>query len=136
MRGWIRRGPPGGRVPAVPFRPARGCCCACSCRHCPLRQTAWQLRAPELSTRHTRRSAKYVRAMIPTRLQQILEVKRAEVAKLLPRLAHLREVAVLRNDFRGFAAALDRGPSTLGVIAEVKKASPSAGVIAKDFDPV
>ena len=84
----------------------------------------------------SRRSAKYVRAMIPTRLQQILEVKRAEVAKLLPRLAHLREAALLRNDFRGFAAALDRGPSALGVIAEVKKASPSAGVIAKDFDPV
>ncbi len=74
--------------------------------------------------------------MIPTRLQQILEVKRAEVAKLLPRLAHLREAALLRNDFRGFAAVLDQGPSTLGVIAEVKKASPSAGIIAKDFDPV
>ncbi len=74
--------------------------------------------------------------MIPTRLQQIIEVKRAEVAKLLPRAAHLREAALLRNDFRGFAAALDRGPSELGVIAEVKKASPSAGVIAPDFDPV
>ena len=74
--------------------------------------------------------------MIPTRLQQILEVKHAEVAKLLPRLAHLREAALVRNDFRGFAAALEHGPSTLGVIAEVKKASPSAGVIAKDFDPV
>ena len=76
------------------------------------------------------------RAMIPTRLQQILEVKKAEVARLLPRAAHLREAALLRNDFRGFASALDRGPSTLGVIAEVKKASPSAGVIAQDFDPV
>ena len=74
--------------------------------------------------------------MIPTRLQKILEVKRAEVAKLLPRLEHLRKAALLRDDFRGFAAALDRGPSTLGVVAEVKKASPSAGVIAKDFDPV
>jgi indole-3-glycerol phosphate synthase len=74
--------------------------------------------------------------MIPTRLQKILEVKRAEVAKLLPRLDHLRKAALLRDDFRGFAAALDRGPSTLGVVAEVKKASPSAGVIAKDFDPV
>ncbi len=74
--------------------------------------------------------------MIPTRLQQIIDVKRAEVAKLLPRLAHLREAALRRNEFRGFAAALDRGPATLGVIAEVKKASPSAGVIAHDFDPV
>ena len=74
--------------------------------------------------------------MIPTRLQQIIEVKQAEVARLLPRAAHLREAALLRNDFRGFAAALDRGPSALGVIAEVKKASPSAGVISHDFDPV
>ncbi len=74
--------------------------------------------------------------MISTRLQQILDVKKAEVARLLPRLAHLREAALLRNDFRRFAASLDRGPSALGVIAEVKKASPSAGVIAKDLDPV
>ncbi len=74
--------------------------------------------------------------MIPTRLQQILEVKKTEVAKLLPRLEHLRKAALLRDDFRGFAAALDHGPTTLGVIAEVKKASPSAGVIAPDFDAV
>jgi len=74
--------------------------------------------------------------MIPTRLQQILDVKKAEVARLLPRLPHLREAALLRNDFRGFATALDCGPAALGLIAEVKKASPSAGVIAAEFDPV
>src|SRR3954469_22704039 len=70
------------------------------------------------------------------RLQQILEVKSREVARLLPRLEHLRAAALLRNDIRPFAAALDRGPDALGLIAEVKKASPSAGVIAADFDPV
>jgi indole-3-glycerol phosphate synthase len=70
------------------------------------------------------------------RLQQILDVKRQEVARLLPRLEHLRAAALLRNDVRPFAAALDRGPGMLGLIAEVKKASPSAGVIAADFDPV
>ena len=74
--------------------------------------------------------------MTPTRLKQILDVKEEEVARLLPRAAHLRAAALQRNDFRGFAAALDRGPAALGLIAEVKKASPSAGVIAPDFDPV
>ena len=70
------------------------------------------------------------------RLQKILETKKTEIAKLLPRLEHLRAAALQRNDFRPFAAALDRGPEALGLIAEVKKASPSAGVIAVKFDPV
>jgi indole-3-glycerol phosphate synthase len=70
------------------------------------------------------------------RLQQILATKQTEIARILPRLAHLRTAALLRNDLRPFTAALDRGPEALGLIAEVKKASPSAGVIAADFDPV
>ena len=41
-----------------------------------------------------------------------------------------------RNDFRGFRTALDRGPDQLGVIAEIKKASPSAGIIDPNFDPI
>jgi len=81
--------------------------------------------------------------MAANRLTPILEQKQREVARLLPRVEHLRQAALLRNDFRGFAAALDQGraedsqlPLALGLIAEVKKASPSAGVIAADFDPV
>jgi indole-3-glycerol phosphate synthase len=70
------------------------------------------------------------------RLQKILDTKKMEIAKLLPRVEHLRAAALQRNDFRPFAATLDRGPEALGLIAEVKKASPSAGVIAVDFDPV
>jgi indole-3-glycerol phosphate synthase len=70
------------------------------------------------------------------RLQKILETKKSEIARILPRMEHLRAAALQRNDFRPFTAALDHGPEALGLIAEVKKASPSAGVIATDFDPV
>ena len=70
------------------------------------------------------------------RLQKILETKKSEIARILPRIEHLRAAALQRNDFRPFAVTLDRGPEALGLIAEVKKASPSAGVIAAEFDPV
>lgn len=70
------------------------------------------------------------------RLREILDHKRAEIASLLPRAPKLRAAALQRDDFRGFGAAINRGPEALGLIAEVKKASPSAGVIAENFDPV
>ena len=70
------------------------------------------------------------------KLAEIIATKHQEVEALMPRAELLRAAALQRNDFGGFAAALNRGPSQLGVIAEVKKASPSAGVIDPDFDPV
>jgi indole-3-glycerol phosphate synthase len=41
-----------------------------------------------------------------------------------------------RDDYRGFGTAIDRGSAALGLIAEVKKASPSAGAIVEHFEPV
>jgi indole-3-glycerol phosphate synthase len=70
------------------------------------------------------------------RLQKIIEVKQTEVARLLPKTELLRAAALARDDFRGFGARIDRAPDGLGLIAEVKKASPSAGIIAAQFDPV
>jgi len=74
--------------------------------------------------------------MAANRLQQILDVKAQEVARLLPRASLLRAAALERNDFRPFVLAIDQGPEALGLIAEVKKASPSVGVIAANFNPV
>ncbi len=70
------------------------------------------------------------------RLRQILATKEEEIRRLLPRRDLLRAAALQRNDFRPFAAAVHRGDDALGLIAEVKKASPTAGVIVEDFDPV
>ena len=70
------------------------------------------------------------------KLAEIIATKRAEVAALMPRADLLRAAALQRNDFGGFRAALDRGPGRLGIIAEVKKASPSVGLIDPNFDPI
>jgi indole-3-glycerol phosphate synthase len=71
-------------------------------------------------------------------LDRILETKRAEVAakKATTSLASLEAMISRRDTPRGFRKALDKkarsGPA---LIAEVKKASPSKGVIREDFDP-
>ncbi|MEO1844522.1 MAG: indole-3-glycerol phosphate synthase TrpC [Akkermansiaceae bacterium] len=68
------------------------------------------------------------------KLAEIIAHKRTEVEVLLPVADKMKAAALQRNEFAGFRAALDRGPDQLGVIAEVKKASPSAGVIDPNFD--
>ena len=70
------------------------------------------------------------------RLEEIIAVKWREIEKLRPRAAELGRQGLERNEFRSFRAALERADGKLSVIAEIKKASPSAGIIAESFDPV
>ena len=71
-----------------------------------------------------------------TMLDTILDVKRDEVAarKRLATLADLDARAAAQAQPRGFRAALDAAPGH-ALIAEIKRASPSKGLIRADFDP-
>ncbi|MBI2383017.1 MAG: indole-3-glycerol phosphate synthase TrpC [Gammaproteobacteria bacterium] len=71
-------------------------------------------------------------------LEQILAVKREEVAALRKRASRqaLLDEAAAQSPPRGFAAALRaKAAGGVGVIAEIKKASPSKGLIRADFNP-
>jgi indole-3-glycerol phosphate synthase len=70
------------------------------------------------------------------KLDEIVAYKKQEIEHLIPLTNKLKASALMRNDFGGFRSALERGEGKLGIISEVKKASPSAGVIDPNFDPV
>ncbi len=71
-------------------------------------------------------------------LEEIVLHKKKEVTKMqqeLP-LTSLRQQLNAAPTVRNFLTALQENPSQPSLIAEVKKASPSRGIIRADFDPV
>ena len=74
---------------------------------------------------------------MPTILDKIVATKRKEILRAKATVAadELRRRAADAPAVRDFFAAV-AGPEEISLIAEVKKASPSKGVIREDFDPV
>ncbi len=71
-------------------------------------------------------------------LARIIADKRIEVdqAQQTRPLEQVKQQALANEPPRNFFSAVTRPKGELRVIAEVKKASPSAGLIREDFDPV
>jgi indole-3-glycerol phosphate synthase len=71
-------------------------------------------------------------------LEEIVLHKRQEVAQMQQELslADLQQQLIAAPTVRNFLTALQQNSSQPSLIAEVKKASPSRGIIRADFDPV
>jgi len=76
---------------------------------------------------------------VPTVLEKIIRRKREEVSERRGRvgLAELETMAAAADPVRGFARRLQEQARNKqpAVIAEIKKASPSKGVLREDFVP-
>jgi indole-3-glycerol phosphate synthase len=71
---------------------------------------------------------------VPDILARIVEHKRAELVRDIARRGELERRAADRTGFRDFRGALTARPPA--IIGEIKKASPSKGVLSAQFDPV
>ena len=71
--------------------------------------------------------------VVPDILARIVDHKRAELRNTSERRSELERSAANRQDVRNFRASLTS--SEPAIIAEIKKASPSKGLLADDFNP-
>jgi indole-3-glycerol phosphate synthase len=71
--------------------------------------------------------------VVPDILARIVDHKRTELRNMSQQRAELERTAAHRKDVRNFRAALIQ--SAPAIISEIKKASPSKGVLMEDFDP-
>ncbi|SRR5579883_2743884 len=89
-----------------------------------VQELRYQVKVPDAEPRHI--------------LEEIVWHKEAEVTQLRERVPLLELQKQVRDlpPPRDFLQALQQGKTQPAVIAEVKKASPSKGIIRADFDPV
>ncbi len=71
--------------------------------------------------------------VVPDILARIVDHKRTELRSSSQRRAELERIAANRRDVRNFRAALTA--SQPAIISEIKKASPSKGILSANFDP-
>lgn len=73
---------------------------------------------------------------VPDILDKIIRTKKKEVSELIPNLNNLEKSAFEKTEALDFKKALSKNSERLSVIAEIKQASPSAGVISENFDHI